>query len=110
MFANNEKYLYVLQNNNHLTQIDIESFTVTMNLELKDYEGTALTYVESTNEVWVGDKKGVIHILDCVELNQKSCIEKKHNHALSYMTTSLDGKLVASGDSYRYIYVFNAET
>ena len=26
------------------------------------------------------------------------------------MSVSRDGKLVASGDTYRYIYVFNAET
>ncbi len=37
-------------------------------------------------------------------------IEKKHNHGLSYIRASKDGKLVASGDVYRYIYVFNAES
>ena len=37
-------------------------------------------------------------------------IEKKHNHGISYMAVSRDGKYVATGDTYRYIYVFNTET
>jgi len=37
-------------------------------------------------------------------------VEKKHNHQITYITASGDGKLVASGDNYRYIYVFNSET
>lgn len=110
MHGGNEKHLYVLLNNNKLTQIDSESFTVSKQIELSDYEGLALTYVSSTHELWIGDKKGTIHILDASDLTQKSTIEKKHNHSLSYLTTSKDGKLVASGDSYRYIYVFSAET
>jgi WD40 repeat protein len=60
--------------------------------------------------LWVGDKKGLLHILDGNDLSQKSVIEKKHNHAVSVVKSSVDGKLVASGDAYRYIYVFDAET
>ena len=44
------------------------------------------------------------------DLTLKTTIEKKHNHSVTVMKASKDGKLVASGDSYRYIYVFNAET
>lgn len=44
------------------------------------------------------------------DLSEAGLIEKKHNHALSYMRASRDGKVVASGDVYRYIYVFNAES
>ena len=43
-------------------------------------------------------------------MSQKALIEKKHNHPLSIVKSSADGSLVASGDTYRYIYVFNAET
>lgn len=111
MSTGSNKVLYVLQNNNQIAVIETEGFTVVQNFELKEYEGTALTYSESTNELWVGDKKGVIHVLDASDLStQKSIIEKKHNHAVSYMTTSKDGKLIASGDAYRYMYVFNTET
>ena len=100
--------LYVLQNNNKLAIIDIASFTLTKLHEFKDYEATAATFASSG--LWVGDKKGLIHVLSPADLSQTALIEKKHNHALSYMTTSKDGKLVASGDTYRYIYVFNAES
>lgn len=93
-----------------MTAIDVQSFSVIKSVEISGYEGTALTYVDSTQEVWVGDKKGVIHILNASDFTQKSTIEKKHNHSLSVMTTSRDGKLVASGDAYRYIFVFDAET
>jgi WD40 repeat protein len=108
MVAGNDKILYVLQNNNQLALIEIEGFTVVKTHDFKDYEATALTTTE--NEIWVGDKKGVIHILNSNDLSEKALIEKKHNHPLSYMTTSRDGKLVATGDSYRYIYVFNADS
>jgi WD40 repeat protein len=70
----------------------------------------AMCYSPKFNEVWVGDKKGLIHILDGSDFSHKSVIEKKHNHAVSYMKTSRDGNFVASGDAYRYIYVFNSET
>ncbi len=43
-------------------------------------------------------------------MSQKATIEKKHNHSVTIMNVSKDGRFVASGDSYRYIYVFNAET
>lgn len=81
---------------------------MTKEIELKDYEGTALT--ATFDEVWIGDKKGLIHILNQEDLSQKSLIEKKHNHAISVMTTSIDGTQVASGDAYRYIYVFKTDT
>lgn len=106
----NDKVLYVLQNNNRIAAIDADSLTLRKEFELKDYEGTALSYSSALNEVWVGDKKGLLHILDGEDFTQKGLIEKKHNHAISVMTVSKDGKLIASGDGYRYIYVFNTET
>jgi WD40 repeat protein len=78
------------------------------NQEFKDFEATSLTH--AGDELWVGDKKGMIHILNTGDLTQKTTVEKKHNHPITTMKTSRDGKLVASGDNYRYIYVFNAET
>ena len=69
-----------------------------------------MIYSEATHELWIGDKKGTINILNAEDFTLKQTIEKKHNHAISYMAVSKLGKLVASGDGYRYIYVFNAET
>jgi WD40 repeat protein len=105
--AANEKVLFVLNNNSKISAIDNETFTIIKEVEVKDYEATALAATHT--ELWVGDKKGLIHILG-EDLVQKAVIEKKHNHAISAMTSSRDGTLIASGDAYRYIYVFNAET
>jgi len=33
-------------------------------VEIKGYDATSLTYSVATNELWVGDKKGLLHILD----------------------------------------------
>jgi WD40 repeat protein len=79
-------------------------------VDFKDFEATAVS-ASGSGEVWVGDKKGLIHIYGAENLTQqKALIEKKHNHGISVMANSQDGKLIASGDSYRYIYVFNTET
>lgn len=106
--ATNGHQLFVLTNNNKLFVIDVETFGVVKEVELKEYEATAMT--STISEVWVGDKKGLIHILGGEDLAQKSIIEKKHNHAVSVISASRDGSLVASGDTYRYIYVFNSES
>jgi hypothetical protein len=54
--------LFVLQNNNKIAKIDIDSFSLVKEFEVRDFESTSLAY--SNDEVWVGDKKGLIHILD----------------------------------------------
>lgn len=108
LVAGSDKVLYVLSNNNSISLIEMDSFTLVRTQEFKDFEATALTQVN--DEVWVGDKKGIIQVLNVGDLSLKTTIEKKHHHTISCMKVSRDGKFVASGDSYRYIYIFNAET
>lgn len=108
MVAGSDKILYVLANNNQIHLFEIESFAPVRNQEFKDFEALSMTQVN--DEIWVGDKKGTIHILNSGDLSQKTTIEKKHNHSVTVLKTSKDGKYVASGDSYRYIYVFNSES
>lgn len=102
--------VYVLQNNNKVIKVDVASFSVAEEHEIKGYEATALSFNAATNELWIGDKKGLLHIIDASSFSEKTLIEKKHNHGISVIKSSPDGRLVASGDAYRYIYVFNAET
>ena len=104
----NGKILFVLQNNNKVAVIDVETFNLVKEHEVKGYEATSIAATGS--EVWLGDKKGLIHVLNDTDLNEKALIEKKHNHGVSVMKVSRDGRFVASGDTYRYIYVFNSET
>ncbi len=56
--------LYVLMNNNKVALLDGETFTVAKEFELKGYEAMSISYTAVTNELWVGDKKGTLHILD----------------------------------------------
>ncbi|CDW71723.1 wd repeat-containing protein 1 [Stylonychia lemnae] len=99
--------IYVLLNNNKV-QILSADLSESQTNEITNYEPTALA--QAGVELWVGDKKGLIHCLSIADLSEQSLIEKKHNHSVSVMKASRDGQLVASGDSYRYIYVFSAET
>ena len=75
--------IYVLQNNNKIIKIDVASYSIAQEFEVKDYEATALSFNAATNELWIGDKKGLVHILDATSFEQKALIEKKHNHGVS---------------------------
>jgi DNA-binding beta-propeller fold protein YncE len=83
--------IFVLQNNNKVIRVDVASYSVSGEFEFKDYEATAMSYNAVTNELWVGDKKGSVHVLDASNYEQKSVIEKKHNHGISIVKTSPDG-------------------
>ena len=59
--------------------------------------------------MWVGDKKGVVHILKSDDFSEVGTFTK-HTQAVTVMTVSKDGKKIASGDAYRYTYVCDAES
>jgi WD40 repeat protein len=56
--------------------------------------------------IWVGDKQGKLHVLDNT-LTEVKVIEK---HTKAVTALSSNGKIVASGDAYRYIFVFDGQT
>lgn len=105
-----DKFVIALNSKNLISVLNADTLELVNKHEFKDGEATFLTYSHFTNEIWVGDKKGLIHILDANSFEKVNTIEKKHNHGITYMTASKDGKLIATGDSYRYIYVFNVES
>ena len=80
--------IYVLLNNSkiHALSEDLSENTVH---EIKDYEPTAITQVGQT--LWVGDKKGTIHILSDDGLQEVVKIEGKHKQSVTVMTTSKNG-------------------
>lgn len=59
------------------------------------------------DNLWIGDKHGSLLILDPSSLDEKHKIEKKHSKAITRIAAN--GKLVASGDAYRYVKVWNNE-
>ena len=63
----------------------------------------------SLSNLWVGDKKGCVHVLKSDDFSEVGTFAK-HTQAVTCMTVSKDGKKIASGDSYRYTYVCDAES
>jgi hypothetical protein len=57
--------------------------------------------------IWVGDKKGSLHVFD-LQLTEVNLIEGKHSKAVTVVASN--GKQVASGDAYRYIFVHDGQT
>ena len=80
----------------------------TKRTKVKGYEATALEVNEALGEVLIGDKRGKLHILD-MNLEQKSVMEM-HFGEFASMRLSPDGKTIASGDSQKYIKVWDAES
>lgn len=109
-----EQSLYILFHDSTLLHLSSSTFTpISPLFSLSSSfasEPTSLAYSALTNELWVGDKAGTLQILGGDDLALVSSIAKKHNHTISVVTSSSDGKLVASGDVYRYIQVFEADT
>jgi WD40 repeat protein len=68
-----------------------------------------MVYSCHTGHLWVADKKGCIHILKSDDFSEVGTFAK-HTQAVNVMTVSKDGKQIASGDSYRYTYVCDAES
>lgn len=60
-------------------------------------------------EIWVGDKQGVIHVLK-QDSGEEITQLKKHTKGVNEISVSPCGTKIASGDAYRYIYVWDVET
>ncbi len=84
--------------------VDAHTLEIKQNKKV-NFSATALTVCGA--HIWVGDKDGKIHILDH-SLTEVKLIEGKHKKAISVMASN--GKVVASGDSYRYTFVFDGVT
>ena len=73
-----------------------------------DFDSKCLEINEEMQEVYVGDKKGNIHIFD-MTFNEKS-YHNIHFGEYQVMKLSPDGKLVASGDNQRVILVYKSDS
>ena len=74
------------------------------NTKLK-FEATAMDICG--NQIWIGDKKGTLHVFDA-QVTEVKAIEGQHSKAVTVIASN--GKVVASGDAYRYMHVWDAET
>lgn len=100
--------LYVLKSNGELEEVDAVELAVKRSHKLA-YEATTITYSSATKELWVGDKKGILHVLSTADFSEVNAIEK-HSKAVTCITVSPDGYQIASGDGYRYQYTWDAAT
>lgn len=60
------------------------------------------------SSVWVGDKKGSVYVFDMASLEEKKVYANKHSKKVSVIAAN--GKMVASGDEYRQVWVYDNET
>ena len=94
VYALQTKLLFKLKNGNVEKKLSL------------NYESKCLEINEELSEVYVGDKKGTIHIYD-MTLKEKTT-HKIHFGEYQVMKLSPDAKYVASGDNQRIILVYKA--
>lgn len=68
----------------------------------------ATASAHSANHVWVGNKKGSVHVLDKATLDEVKVHTDIHTKPVTFMASNQHW--VSSGDAYRYIQTYNAET
>ena len=65
------------------------------------YDGVSLTLVKAAGEIWVGDKKGKVHVLALESLEETAEFAAHGTNGVDVLVTSPDGTKVASGDHNR---------
>ena len=100
--------IYVLKSNGELEEVDAVEMTVKREHKLT-CDPTAITFSDATKEIWVGDKKGLLHVLKAEDFSEVHSIEK-HSKAVTCLAVTACGKHVASGDAYRYQYIWDSAT
>ena len=88
--------LWVLSNRKEIHELDATSLETKRTASL-GYDGTCLAFVQIANEIWVGDKKGVIHALAVDSLEQASQFEGSFQPMMC-ISAHFDTSTVASGD------------
>lgn len=102
--------LFVLKSNTEVDQYDAD-LNVKGSWSSGVEKATCVCYNSSTNELWIGDKNGAIHVMtiagDKLELKEK---KDAHVKAVTCIKSSHDGKKIMSANGERYIHLWNAET
>lgn len=68
-----------------------------------------MAWSKVSNQLWIGDKKGKVHVHSAEDFSEVSLFEKhRADGKITTCTVSADGTKVATGDSLRNIYVHDA--
>jgi hypothetical protein len=102
--AATESHVYILTWSSELLIVDARDLSIKTNKKLA-YEATAMALCN--DQVWTGDKKGVLRVYTS-DFTDIKTIEGKHSKAVTAIASN--NKVVASGDAYRYMFVFDGES
>jgi len=103
--ACDEANVYVLTMQNEMMVLNGKDFAVKKQQKLA-FNASAMNVCG--DHIWVGDKNGVLYVLDASSLSQKAKHENKHTKTITAIASN--SKMVASGDAYRYTHVWDNET
>lgn len=98
--------VFALRSNGEIDEIDAVEMTV-KRTHKHGVDATCMAYSGASKEIWIGDKKGLIHVLSVADFSTVQKIEK-HTKTVTCISVSADGTQIASGDGYRYQYVWDA--
>jgi len=101
----NANEVFVLCMGNEVVVVNTKDMSVKVQKKV-GYEATASAH--SDNHVWVGDKKGSVHVHDAKSLDEVKVHADIHSKAVTCIAAH--GPWVTSGDAYRYFKTFSAET
>ena len=101
--------IYVLTHRKEIHEICANTLTVKRAVPLT-YDGKCLTYIKTTDEVWVGDKAGNMHILAAPSLEQTSEFLAFPQFAADVICCSADGTKVVAGDHKRNVKVYDSSS
>lgn len=103
-----EDVIYVLRSNGEIDEVDAVALTV-KRTHKHTIDATCMAYSQQSKELWIGDKKGSLHVLSAADFSAVHKIDK-HTKTVTCITASPDGSMIASGDGYRYQYVWDASS
>lgn len=112
MIASEDK-LFMLYSNRSIEIAKAEDMKESL-LTVKQVEGTkeiqAMALCAAKNELWVGDKDGLVYILSADTLEKvQEPLKTVYGHPVMSMASSSDG-LIAVGDTKGYVTLFEAES
>lgn len=105
MMAVNDSEVFVVTASNELVCLNAAD------LSTKKQQKMSMTVSSMTvcgDNIWIGDKSGVVHVLDASSFAEKTKFEGQHSKTVDSIASN--GKTVASGDAYRYICVWDNAT
>lgn len=101
----NETQLFVLSHQSEVFVCDAKDLSIKKQKKM-GFNATAMAVCGSN--IWLGDNKGFIYTLDAASLDEKKKQESHNGKGVKVM--SANSKYVASGDAYRYIWIWDNET